>query len=92
MSKIILGMDGVSQFKIPEVLNWEDYRYSSLLECSCETISIYSDVSTFEFAVGICDTPYGLMACYECPHCGDRVRWNLRSPECLTEYHPEWKL
>lgn len=27
-----------------------------------------------------------------CPHCGDRVRWHLRSPECLTEYHPEWKL
>lgn len=92
MSKIVKDMSGKDEYSIPEILNWEDYRYCPALECNCGHINVYSGVNIYTWGVGVCETPYGTMVCCECPKCGDRIRFHIADLSYLTLYHDEWKI
>lgn len=93
MSKIFFDKNGQPQYRIPEVLNWEDYKYSPFLECLCKKLNIIND-KTYKYIVGICYTPHGTMACYECPKCGERLRWHIGEDDLknLASLRPEWRV
>ena len=93
MSKIIYDENEQPKYKIPEVLNWEDYEYRPCLECSCNKLSVING-KTYKYIIGICYTPHGTMACYECPNCGKRLRWHMDINDFkdIADLRPEWQI
>ena len=94
MGKVVVGFTG-DKYKIPEILNWEDYRYANDLSCNCGHVSLFADKPMAVYMVGIANTHFGEMACFECPNCGDRIRYHSRDDEYLGDccyFHPEWKI
>lgn len=95
MTRKLKSHDGKT-YRIPEILNWEDYRYEPSLTCSCGRIDVLEG-KTWLSIVGVCNTPHGLMACYECKECGDRMRWHVDEVgydegdlQDIVLDHPEW--
>lgn len=95
MARRVESHDG-KIYRIPEILNWEDYRYEPRLTCSCGRVSVLEG-KTWLSIVGVCNTPHGLMACYECKECGDRMRWHVDEVgydegdlQDIVLDHPEW--
>ena len=92
MAMLVKGLDPGTSFKIPEVLNWEDYRYSPAIECHCGKLNVYTRADNiYNYVKGVAETPRGTEVCCLCPKCEDRIRFHIRDVRLLTIYHPEWQ-
>ena len=72
---------GKGEWNLPEILNYEEYRYNK--SCACDNCNYYFTHPTAyrEGIVGYCVTENGYFLCFECPGCGSKYSITIRVTE-----------
>lgn len=82
---------GKGEWNLPEILNYEEYRYNK--SCACDNCNYHFTHPTAyrEGIVGYCVTENGYFLCFECPGCGSKYRYHYSSNGEKYGNFEEWK-